>query len=39
VLIVDEADRLIAIGRTLLVREEMLAVKKGLVVKVREAVV
>jgi len=38
VLVVDEADKLIAIGRTLLVREEMLAVKKGLVVKVREAV-
>ncbi len=38
VLIVDDADRLIAIGRTLLVREEMLAVKKGLVVKVREAI-
>jgi 7-cyano-7-deazaguanine tRNA-ribosyltransferase len=38
VLVVNEADELIAIGRTLLVRGEMLAVKKGLVVKVREAV-
>ncbi len=38
VLVVNEADELIAIGRTVLVRNEMLAVKKGLVVKVREAV-
>jgi 7-cyano-7-deazaguanine tRNA-ribosyltransferase len=37
-LVVNEADELIAIGRAILVRDEMLAVKKGLVVKVREAV-
>jgi archaeosine-15-forming tRNA-guanine transglycosylase len=35
---VNESDQLIAIGRALLVKDEMLSVKKGLVVKVREAV-
>jgi 7-cyano-7-deazaguanine tRNA-ribosyltransferase len=38
VLVVNESDQLIAIGRALLVKDEMLSVKKGLVVKVREAV-
>jgi len=38
VLVVDESDSLLAIGRTLLIRSEMLAIKKGLAVKVREGV-
>jgi 7-cyano-7-deazaguanine tRNA-ribosyltransferase len=38
VLIVDEKDRLAAIGRALMNREEMLAFQKGIAVKVREGV-
>lgn len=38
VMVVDEEDRLVAIGRALLVREEMLSIRKGLAVKVREGV-
>jgi 7-cyano-7-deazaguanine tRNA-ribosyltransferase len=38
VLVVDENDRLVALGRALLVRQEMLTIKKGLAVKVREGV-
>jgi 7-cyano-7-deazaguanine tRNA-ribosyltransferase len=38
VMVVDEEDHLVAIGRALLVREEMLSLKKGLAVKVREGV-
>ncbi len=38
VMVVDSKDELIAIGRALLVRDEMMALKKGLAVKVREGV-
>ncbi|MCU0862056.1 MAG: tRNA guanosine(15) transglycosylase TgtA [Methanomassiliicoccales archaeon] len=38
VLVVNEKDELLAIGRALLVAEEMLAIRKGLAVKVREGV-
>jgi 7-cyano-7-deazaguanine tRNA-ribosyltransferase len=38
VLVVNEKDDLLAIGRTLLTAEEMLAMRKGLAVKVREGV-
>ena len=38
VLIVDENDSLVAIGRALMNREEMLAFQKGIAVKVREGV-
>ncbi|MEM0448941.1 MAG: tRNA guanosine(15) transglycosylase TgtA, partial [Methanomassiliicoccales archaeon] len=37
-IVVDEEDRLVAIGRVMLVAEEMLQMKKGLAVKVREGV-
>jgi 7-cyano-7-deazaguanine tRNA-ribosyltransferase len=36
VLVVDEADKLCAVGRTNMTRDEMLAFKKGIAVKVRE---
>jgi predicted RNA-binding protein (TIGR00451 family) len=38
VLIVDKNDTLIAVGRALLNKEEMLAFDKGVAVKVREEV-
>jgi 7-cyano-7-deazaguanine tRNA-ribosyltransferase len=38
VLVVDKKDDLVAIGRALMNREEMLSFKKGVVVKVREGV-
>jgi len=38
VLVVDESDNLVAIGRAMLTRDEMVAFKKGLAVKVREGV-
>jgi 7-cyano-7-deazaguanine tRNA-ribosyltransferase len=38
VMVVDEKDELVAIGRALLVKEEMCALRKGLAVKVREGV-
>jgi 7-cyano-7-deazaguanine tRNA-ribosyltransferase len=38
VLVVDELDNLAAIGRAMLTKDEMLAFKKGLAVKVREGV-
>lgn len=38
VIVVDENDELVAIGRTLLTREEMLAFEKGIAVKVREGI-
>jgi 7-cyano-7-deazaguanine tRNA-ribosyltransferase len=38
VIVVDERDKMVAIGRALLTRNEMLAFKKGLAVKVREGV-
>ena len=37
-MVVSEKDELLAIGRVLLVREEMLAIRKGLAVKVREGI-
>lgn len=39
VLVVDESDDLVAIGRTMMTRGEMLAFKKGLAVKVREGII
>jgi 7-cyano-7-deazaguanine tRNA-ribosyltransferase len=36
VLVMDKKDKLVAIGRALLTRDEMLAFKKGIAVKVRE---
>jgi 7-cyano-7-deazaguanine tRNA-ribosyltransferase len=38
VLVVDQKDDLVAIGRALMNREEMLSFKKGVVVKVREGI-
>jgi len=38
VMVVDENDALVAIGRMILVRDELVAFKKGLAVKVREGV-
>lgn len=38
VLVVDESDNLVAIGRAMLTKDEMVAFKKGLAVKVREGV-
>ncbi|HTY46779.1 MAG TPA: tRNA guanosine(15) transglycosylase TgtA [Methanomassiliicoccales archaeon] len=38
VLVVDPEDNLVAVGRALLVRDEMLAMKKGLAVKVRDGI-
>lgn len=38
VIVVDERDELVALGRTLLTREEMLAFEKGMAVKVREGI-
>lgn len=37
-IIVDESDRIVAIGRAVLTRDEMLSFKKGMAVKVREGV-
>ncbi|MDD1768648.1 MAG: tRNA guanosine(15) transglycosylase TgtA, partial [Methanomassiliicoccales archaeon] len=39
VIVVDESDKMVAIGRAMLTREEMLAFEKGLAVKVREGIV
>ncbi len=38
VLVVDPDDRLLAVGRAMLVKSEMLAMKKGLAVKVRDGI-
>jgi archaeosine-15-forming tRNA-guanine transglycosylase len=38
VMVVDKNDELVAVGRAILTRDEMLAMKKGLAVKVREGV-
>ncbi len=38
VMVVDSADNLVAIGRAMLTREEMLSFKKGVAVKVREGI-
>lgn len=38
VMVVDPSDNLVAIGRALLIREEMLAFEKGIAVKVREGI-
>ncbi|HVO77631.1 MAG TPA: PUA domain-containing protein, partial [Methanomassiliicoccales archaeon] len=38
VMVVDKNDELIAVGRTILTRDEMLVMKKGMAVKVREGV-
>jgi predicted RNA-binding protein (TIGR00451 family) len=37
-MVVDKNDKLIAIGRAILVPEEMMAMTKGIAVKVREGV-
>jgi len=38
VIVVDESDTIVAVGRAMLTRTEMLAFKKGLAVKVREGI-
>ena len=38
VMVVDQSDNLVAIGRAILVREEMIAFEKGIAVKVREGI-
>ncbi|MDD1770681.1 MAG: tRNA-guanine(15) transglycosylase, partial [Methanomassiliicoccales archaeon] len=38
VMVVDRNDELVAVGRAILTRDEMLAMKKGMAVKVREGV-
>jgi len=38
VLVVDGNDKLVAVGRAMLVRDEMLSFRKGIAVKVRDGV-